>query len=87
MIKQEQIQANRLASASAMARALEMARSRIKLNDWVTVREYPLSAKSNKRIISGQVIYKNNSYFTIQTKQYKESFSFLHLALGQIEIV
>lgn len=87
MIKQEQIQANRLASASAMARALEMARSRIKLGDWVTVREYPLSAKSNKRIISGQVIYKNDFYFIIQGRHYREAFSFLHLVFGQIEII
>ena len=86
-IKQEQIQANRLASTSAMSIALEMARNHIKLGDWITVREYPLNVKQKKRTISGQVIYKNNFYFTIQSRYYRESFSFIHLVLGQIEIV
>ncbi|MCM8900576.1 hypothetical protein KVG29_04955 [Caldicoprobacter algeriensis] len=69
-----------------MARAIEMARNRIQLGDWVTIREHPLNARSNKRTISGQVIYKNDSYFTIQAKHYREAFSFIHVALGQVEI-
>lgn len=87
VIEQKQVPNSKIPSTSAMAIALEMARNRIKLGDWITIREYPLNAKSNKRIISGQVIYKNDFYFTIQGRHYRESFSFLHLVFGQIEII
>lgn len=86
-IKREQIQASRYTSASAMAKALDIARSRIRVGDWVTIREYTGNSTGNKRTISGQVIYKNEHYFTIQTRHYKEAFSFINMALGQVEIV
>lgn len=85
-IKQEQIQASRFASAAAMARALEAARKRIRLGDWVTVREYSGSTSNEKRTVSGQVIYKNQHYFTLQGRHYREAFSFINIALGQAEI-
>lgn len=87
MIKQEQIQANRLASASAMAKALSEARNRIKLGDWVTVREYSGSTSNEKRTVSGQVIYKNQHYFTLQGRHYREAFSFIDLAIGKIKLL
>lgn len=87
MIKQEQIQANRLASASAMAKALSEARNRIKLGDWITVKEYPTNPFSAKRTISGRVCYVNEHFFVLQTKKYKEAFSFIDLAIGKIKLL
>jgi len=86
MTKQEQIRLSRFASASAMAKALSEARNRIKLGDWITVKEYPTNPFSAKRTISGRVCYVNEHYFTIQTKHYREAFSFINVALGQVEI-
>jgi len=86
MTKQEQIRLSRFASASAMAKALSEVRNRIKLGDWITVKEYPTNPFSAKRTISGRVCYVNEHYFTIQTRHYKEAFSFINMALGQVEI-
>lgn len=86
MTKQEQIRLSRFASASAIAKALSEARNRIKLGDWVTVREYSGSTSNEKRTVSGQVIYKNQHYFTLQGRHYREAFSFINVALGQVEI-
>jgi len=71
----------------AMARAVDDARRGIKLGDWLTVKEYPTNPFSAKRTISGRVCYVNEHYFTIQTKHYREAFSFINVALGQVEIV
>lgn len=68
------------------ARAVEAARGNVKFGDWVTVREHPENALSNKRILSGEVMFKNEHFFTIQTKHYREAFSFVNVALGQVEI-
>lgn len=68
------------------ARAVETIREGIKLGDWVTVKEYTGSTTGEKRTVSGQVIYKNQHYFTLQGRHYREAFSFINIALGQAEI-
>lgn len=84
--RQEQARLSRFASAMAMSRAIEAAQRRIRLGDWVTVREYSGSTSNEKRTVSGQVIYKNQHYFTLQGRHYREAFSFINIALGQAEI-
>ena len=37
-----------------------------------------------RKKISGKVIYKNNSFFTLQTKNYCESYSFAELKLQEV---
>lgn len=66
---------------------MEVARNRIRLGNLVTVREYTGSTTGNRRTVSGSVVYKNEHYFTIQTKHYRESFSFINVVLGNAEIV
>lgn len=69
------------------ARAVLEARDEIKLGNWVTVREQPSHPFCAKRTILGRVCYVNEHYFTIQTKHYRESFSFINVALGNVEII
>lgn len=85
--RQEQARLSRFASAMAMSRAIEAAQRRIRPGDWLTVKEYTGSTTGERRTVSGSVVYKNEHYFTIQTKHYRESFSFINVALGQVEIV
>lgn len=77
----------KLARAVNMSKAVDVLRGSIKVGDWVTVMEYTGSTTGERRTISGRVIYKNEHYFTIQTKHYRESFSLIDVALGQIEII
>ncbi len=69
------------------ARAVETIREGIKLGDWLTVKEYTGSTTGEKRTVSGQAICKNQHYFTLQGRHYRESFSFINVALGQVEII
>lgn len=84
--RQEQARLSRFASAMAMSRAIEAAQRRIRLGDWLTVKEYTGSTTGERRSVSGQVVYKNQHYFTLQGRHYRESFSFINVALGQVEI-
>lgn len=69
------------------ARAVLEARDGIKLGKWVTVKEQPSNPFYAKRTISGRVCYVNEHFFVLQTKKYKEAFSFIDLAIGKIKLL
>jgi hypothetical protein len=57
------------------------------LNDNLLIKAFAKTAKGEPRIIQGEVIQKTESFITLQSEKYKESFSYIDFHTGKVVIL
>lgn len=62
-------------------------KNEFKINDSLLIKAFAKTAKGEPKIIQGEIIQKTENFITLQSKKYKESFSYIDFCTGRAVIL
>ncbi len=62
-------------------------KNEFKVNDSLLIKAFAKTAKGEPKVIQGEIVQKTENFITIQSKKYKESFSYIDFCIGRAVIL